>query len=63
MNLVQHLARVAGLLNTYSKSKVKLVTEVERDQKAPYSIATTLKCRGALLLSLDYSTLPLICTL
>ena len=27
-------------------SKVKLVTIVEGDQKAPFSIATTLRCRG-----------------
>ena len=43
---------------------VKLATLVKGDPKAPFSIATTLKCReGALLLCLDYSTLPLICTL
>ena len=28
------------------KSKVKLATFVEGDQKAPFSIATTPKCRG-----------------
>ena len=27
-------------------SKVKLATIVESDQKAPFSIATTLRCRG-----------------
>ena len=27
-------------------SKVKLVTVVEGDQKAPFSIATTMWCRG-----------------
>ena len=27
-------------------SKVKLVTFVEGDPKAPFSIATTLRCRG-----------------
>ena len=38
-------------------SKVKLATEIEGDQKAPFY------CKGsALLLSLDCSTLPLICT-
>ena len=36
---------------------------VEGDQKAPFSIATTPRCRGVLLLSLDCSTLPLIRTL
>ena len=46
----------------YSK-KVKLATLVEGDQKVPISIATTLRCRGALLLSLNCSTLPLIRTL
>ena len=40
-----------------------LATLVKGDQKAPFSIATTLRCSGALLLSLDYSTLPLIRTL
>ena len=40
---------------------VKLTTLVESDPKAPFSIATTPKCRGrALLLSLGCSTLPLI---
>ena len=46
-----------------SKQKVKLVTIVEGDQKAPFSIATTPRCGGrALLLFLDCSTLPLIRT-
>ena len=40
-----------------------MATVVDGDQKAPFSIATTLRCRGALLLSLDCSTLPLIRTL
>ena len=31
-----------------SKVKVKLATVVECDQKAPFSIATTLRCRGGL---------------
>ena len=40
------------------------MTRVEGDQKAPFSIATTPRCRGrALLLSLDCSILPLIRTL
>ena len=44
--------------------KVKLATIVEGNQKAPFSIAITQKVKGrALLLSLDCSTLPLICTL
>ena len=30
----------------YRNSKVKLVTVVEGDQKAPFSIATTARCRG-----------------
>ena len=30
-----------------SKSKVKLATIVEGDPKAPFSIATTPRCRGA----------------
>ena len=43
---------------------VKMVTVVEGDQKASFSIATTPGCRRrrALLLSLNCSTLPLICT-
>ena len=41
-----------------------MATVVEGDQKAPFSIATTPRCRGeCLLLSLDCSTLPLIRTL
>ena len=40
--------------------KVKLVTVIEGDQKAPFSITTTTRCRGVLLLSLDCSNLPLI---
>ena len=44
--------------------KVKLATAVEGDQKDPFSIATTPRCRGGCdLLSQDYSTLPLIRTL
>ena len=43
-------------------SKVKLVTVVEGDLKAPFSIATT-PGGGVLLLSHDCSTLPLIHTL
>ena len=39
------------------------MTVVEGDQKAPFSIATTPMCKGALLLSMDCSTLPLIRTL
>ena len=45
------------------KKKVKLTTGVEGDQKVPFSIATTPRCKGALPLSLDRSTLPLIRTL
>ena len=41
-------------------SKVKLATIVEGNPKVPFSIATTPRCRGALLLSLECSTLPLI---
>ena len=40
-----------------------MATLVEGDPKAPFSIATTRRCRGVLLLSLDCSTLPLIPTL
>ena len=37
-----------------------MVTIVEGNHKAPFSIATTLRCRGrALLFSLDCSTLSL----
>ena len=44
--------------------KVKLATIVEGDPKAPFSIAYYTKVLGrALLLSLDFSTLPLIRTL
>ena len=32
--------------NILAKGKSKLVTIVEGDQKAPFSIATTLMCRG-----------------
>ena len=54
---------VAGGISLYVK-KVKLATIVEGDPKAPFSIATTPRCRGrALLLSLDCSTLPLMHTL
>ena len=31
---------------TWAESKVKLVTVVEGDPKAPFSIATTPRCRG-----------------
>ena len=42
---------------------IKLTTLVEGDPKAPFSIATTPRCRGwALFHSLDCSTLPLIFT-
>ena len=37
----------------YIQLVVKLATVVEGDQKAPFSIATTLRCRGVLLLSQD----------
>ena len=41
-----------------------LATFVEGDPKAPFSITTMVRCRErALLLSLDYSTLPLISAL
>ena len=44
--------------------KVKLATVVKDDQKAPFSIATTPRCRGrVLLISVDCSFLPLIRTL
>ena len=33
-------------IHTYIKSKVKLATLVESDLKAPFLIATTLRCRG-----------------
>ena len=33
-------------LNTQVSSKVKLATIVEGDPKAPFSIATTPRCRG-----------------
>ena len=39
------------------------MTVVEDDLKAPFSIATSLRCRKVLLLSLDCTTLPVICTL
>ena len=46
--------------NTFSQIIALLATVVEGDQKASFSIATTLSCRGrALLLSLNCSTLPL----
>ena len=38
-------------------NKVKLATVVKDDQKAPFSIATTLRCRGG------HYSFPLICTL
>ena len=45
--------------------KVKLSTLVEGDSKAPFSIATTSKCRGGRYSFpwIDCSTLPLILTL
>ena len=44
--------------------KVKLVTVVEGDPKAPFSIATTQRCRGRRYsFTLDCSTLPLIRTI
>ena len=44
--------------------KVKLATLVHGNKKAPFSIATTLMCRGrVLLLFLDCFTLPLMRTL
>ena len=46
-----------------SKKVSKVGTIVEGDPKAPFSIATTPRCREALVLSLNCSTLPLICTL
>ena len=46
------------------KVKLKLATEVEGNRKAPFSIATTLKCRGGrYFFSLDCTTLPSIRTL
>ena len=45
-------------------TSIKLTTVVEGDQKAPFSITTTPRCReGRYLFSLDCSTLPLIRTL
>ena len=45
-------------------NQIKLATIVEGDPKAPFSIATTPRCRGgALLHSQDCSTLPLNRTL
>ena len=44
--------------------KVKLATIVVGDPKAPFSIATTPRCRGgSYFLFLDHSTLPMILTL
>ena len=40
-----------------------MATVVEGDQKAPFSIATTQRCWGVLLLSLDCAILTLIRTL
>ena len=34
------------IIPSQSKSKVKLATIVEGDPKAPFSIATTPRCRG-----------------
>ena len=60
-NLMQ---MICSQLFGFKYSFLKLATLVEGDQKTPFSIATTLRCRGgALLLSMDYSTLPLIRTL
>ena len=42
---------------------VKLVTIVEGDRNVSFSIATTHMCWGALYLSLDHFTLPLVRTL
>ena len=47
-----------------SKSKVKLATVVEGDPKAPFSIATTPRCReGRYSISLIAKTLSMIHTL
>ena len=43
--------------------KVRLATLVEGYPKAPFSIATTPRCSGALLLPPDFAALPLIRTL
>ena len=51
------------ILNPTYIYKVKLATIVEGDSKAPFSLATTPRCRRVLLLFLDCSTLPLIRTL
>ena len=48
--LVKYESRISRSFKARIKkvqiSKVKLATVVEGDQKAPFSIATTLKCRG-----------------
>ena len=47
-----------------SKVKIKLVTLVEGDQNAPFSIGTTPRCSGGRYsFPLDCSALPLIHTL
>ena len=54
------IAKFKGISLHVSK---KLVTVVEGDAKDPLSIATTPRCREALLLSLDCSILPSVRTL
>ena len=55
--------QINNVIYIYSKV-VKLAILAEGNQKAPFSIATTLRCRvKALLFFLDCSTLPLIRTL
>ena len=52
------------LIRVIKVKKVKLLTVVQSDQKAPFLIATTPRCRGGrYFFFLDFSTLPLICTL
>ena len=61
MRFIQIMRQI--IPNSYIKVKLS-VTLVEGDQKAPFSIATTLRYwERALLLSLDCSILLLICTL
>ena len=62
--LLRILLKLQYLRYTFQKVKVKLATVIEGDPKAPFSIATTLRCRRrALLHSLDCSPLLMIRTL
>ena len=42
--------------HSYYDNQVNLATLVKGDPKAPFSIATTLRCRGGLFICLGFGT-------